>query len=223
MEQELDYRKELEEARKVASKMELRGHEHLTDAYWEVVCGTVLLAEHDLREQDQEWEIASLAREMLIYAERLAGHEQMLDNVYEATRRMLEALYNHPRLKARLLAFEIKLLKQIEARESQKQELLQEAEDELSELQNNIRLADEGRLHEIPQTGHLKGDPIEWTARWEEVIDEADRKVFRKLADTPRGMGFCYAFWHMRAQVLSKDYHLEWKSPQVMNPRVMFD
>ena len=207
MEQELDYRKELEEARKVASKMELRGHEHLTDAYWEVVCGTVLLAEHDLREQDQEWEIASLAREMLTYAERLAGHEQMLDNVYEA----------------RLLAFEIQLLKQIEAREGNKQELLQEAEDELSELQTNIRLADEGRLHEIPQTGHLKGDPIEWTARWEEVIDEADRKVFRKLGDTPRGMGFCYAFWHMRAEVLSKDYHLEWKSPQVMNPRVMFD
>ena len=195
MEEELNYREELEKARKAAAGIELRGHEDEIDAYWEVVCGTVLLAEHDLHEQENEWEIASLAEEML----------------------------RHPRLMVRLLKFEKLVLRRIEAMEQHELTITEDVIEEIDRLERNIKLADEGKLTEIPQSGGLKHDPVEWTARWEEIIDEADRKVYENLADTPRGMGFCHAFWHERATVLRKDYQLEWRSPSVMNPRVMFD
>ena len=69
----------------------------------------------------------------------------------------------------------------------------------------------------------LKHDPIEWTARWEEVIDEAEKIVDSRLEDVPRGMGFCHAYWHEKAAVLSEQFGIEWRSPARMNPRVLFD
>ncbi|WP_294456636.1 hypothetical protein [uncultured Bacteroides sp.] len=39
----------------------------------------------------------------------------------------------------------------------------------------------------------------------------------------PRGMGFCFAYWNTKAQVLKADYGIEWRSPAIMNPHVMFD
>ena len=69
----------------------------------------------------------------------------------------------------------------------------------------------------------LKHDPVEWTARWEEVIDEVDKIVDSRLEEHPRGMGFCHACWHERAAVLSEQFGIEWRSPARMNPRVLFD
>lgn len=223
MEEELNYQEELAKARVTASKLTMNGHEDEIEAYWEVVCGTVLVAEENLHNQDCEWENASLAREMLEYARQLEGFDHMQDNLYQALSRMADAVYEHPRLKAELIEFELKTVKRLENLQGGKTELIEELTDELDTLKNNIQLADEGRLNDIPQTGHLKHDPVEWTSRWEEVIDEADRKAYARLADMPRGMGFCHGFWHERAEVLRKDYHLEWRSPGVMNPRVMFD
>ena len=68
----------------------------------------------------------------------------------------------------------------------------------------------------------LKHDPVEWTARWEEIIDEADRKAEENLEEMPRGMGFCHAFWHERAAALAS-LGIEWRSPSRMNPGVLFD
>lgn len=223
-EQNINYREEVQKARLAAQAIkELRGYPDEIDAYWELVCGTVVLAEYDLREQEQQWEIASLAREMLQYARPLEGYDHMLSKLYSATERMIKALSDHPRLKAELLEFEILIMDRVEAQNFGRGNLSSYLRKDLAALQANIRLADEGRLSEIPQQGHLKSDPIEWTARWEEVIDEADKKVYELLSDCPRGMGFCHAFWHTRTEVLQRDYDLEWHSPSVLNPRVMFD
>ena len=98
-------------------------------------------------------------------------------------------------------------------------------EDRLNEVrtrEKNIRLADEGRLDEIPQTGHLKRDPVEWTARYEEVIDEAEREAHEQLKDVPRGMGFCFAYWPEKREALARR-GVEWRDPHLMNPHVIFD
>ena len=222
--QEPNYREELQKARLAAQAInELHGYPDEIDAYWEVVCGTVVVAEYDLHEQDQLWEIASLARELLQYARPLEQFDHMLDKLYSATKRMIDALSDHPRLKAELLEFEILIMDRVEAQQMGRGNLSTYLREDLAALQANIRLADEGRLSEIPQKGHLKSDPVEWSARWEEIIDEADKKVYELLADCPRGMGFCHAFWHTRTEVLLNDYDLEWCSPSAMNPRVMFD
>lgn len=42
------------------------------------------------------------------------------------------------------------------------------------------------------------------------------------LATSPYGMGFCFAYWHAKAVALRCN-GVEWKSPGVMNPHVMFD
>jgi hypothetical protein len=223
-EQEPNYREEVQKARLAAQAIkELHGYPDEIDAYWEMVCGTVVLAEYDLREQDYQWEIASLAREMLQYARPLEEYDHMLNKLYSATKRMIDALADHPRLKAELLEFEILIMDRVEAQNDGRGNLSSYLREDLAALQANIRLADEGRLSEIPQKGHLMSDPIEWTARWEEIIDEADKKVYQQLSDSPRGMGFCHAFWYTRTEVLRNDYNLEWRSPSIMNPRVMFD
>jgi len=223
MEEELNYREELEKARKVASQMELRGYESEIEAYWEVICGLVLLAEEDLQERDHQWEIASLAREFLSYAEQLAQYEHMMDKLYEAAKRMIGTVYEHPRLKSQLLSFEIGILEEVQAQQFHPLGILDDLRNELAELQERISRADRGELLEPVEVGHLKHDPIEWSARWEEIIDEADEKVFRELADTPRGMGFCHAYWYTRGEILRRDYGLEWRSPAMMNRGVLFD
>ena len=223
MDKELDYRKELADARAAIKDMPLQGAPEVIDAYMEVVYGLVLLAEQDLREQNHEWEIASLARELLVLGRQLEQYDHVVSTLYTAADRMLNAVSEHPRLKAELLRFKIEVLERGCEVSGHESSLVDDLNDELEALEHNIALADAGKPEAITQTGHLKHDPIEWTARWEEIIDDADRKVFDALADTPRGMGFCHAYWHTRAEVLRRDYGLEWRSPAVMNPRVLFD
>ena len=94
---------------------------------------------------------------------------------------------------------------------------------EIRRLQRNIEYAESGEFDLIEEEGHLKHDPVEWTQRWEEVIDEADKIAYERLADHPRGMGFCHAYWYERAQVLEENFGIIWRSPSLMNPGVIFD
>ncbi len=68
----------------------------------------------------------------------------------------------------------------------------------------------------------LKADPIERTPEWEAICYEVEKECDRRLGDTPRGMGFCFAYWSTKRQVLA-ERGIEWRSPSQMNPRVMFD
>lgn len=69
---------------------------------------------------------------------------------------------------------------------------------------------------------HLKFDPVERTKEMEDVIEIVEREVAEELADMPRGMGFCFAHWNVRAAALAL-HGIEWKSPALMNPGVIFD
>ena len=100
--------------------------------------------------------------------------------------------------------------------------ITEDVRSELRLYERNIEFADKGQLDNIRETGHLKSDPVEWTSRWEDVIDDADKLTYSKLNDVPRGMGFCHAFWCERTKAL-KQFGIDWKSPRVMNPKVLFD
>lgn len=69
---------------------------------------------------------------------------------------------------------------------------------------------------------HLKSAPIERTPLWEEIYYEVEKECDRRLGDTPRGMGFCFAYWSTLRQVLAERGIL-WQSPHELNPGVMFD
>ena len=135
---------------------------------------------------------------------------------------MADALPGHPRLKVKLLRLRLLALRRIECIQDHEISITEDIMAEISELERNIAAADSGKLDQIKGSGMLKSDPVEWTARYEEVIDEVEKIVDARLADHPRGMGFCHAYWHELADVLS-DYGIKWRSPSKMNPGTLFD
>lgn len=182
----------------------------------------VLIAEQNLQEQRGQYEIGPLAKELLEYGTILEGYDHLLHCVQRCTERMVDALSGHPRLKVKLLRLRHLVLQRIECMQDHDLSITEDVWEEISALESNIAAADSGNFDQIKGSGMLKHDPVEWTARYEEVIDEVEKIVDARLADHPRGMGFCHAYWHELTEVLS-DYGIEWRSPSRMNPGVMFD
>lgn len=69
---------------------------------------------------------------------------------------------------------------------------------------------------------HLLFDPVERTPLWEEIYYDVEVECFRHLKGAPRGMGFCFGYWAEKRAALAKR-GIDWQSPHMMNPRVMFD
>ncbi len=220
MEEKINYRKELENARQAVAGIKRDGGS--ISLFWEICCGDVLLAEENAG-QSTEWENASLAAEMIDIAEYLEGYDHMLNQLHTALSRMEKILFDHPRLKLRLLELHLLVLHRIESLNDHELGITEDVQSEIRLYRYNIEQADKGNFENIQQTGHLKHDPIEWSAEYEKVIDKASRKIEELLQDTPRGMGFCFAYWHTKREVLSDDYGIEWRSPNIMNPGVIFD
>lgn len=205
-----DFRAELNELRKALTT------EPTAELLQQALDCCVNIAEQSLQEQRYCWQNASLAREAMDYARQLMEHKDMLSVVESSLDDMVEAIYEHPRLKLELMLCRLEVLQRLNKPQM-------ELEADIAFYRSNIEAADSGRLEDIKQTTMLKHDPVEWTARWEEVIDEVDKIVDSRLEDHPRGMGFCHACWHERAAVLSEQFGIEWRSPARMNPRVLFD
>lgn len=205
-----DFRAELNELRKALTT------EPTAELLQQALDCCVNIAEQSLQEQRCCWQNASLAREAMGYARQLMEHKDMLSVVESSLDDMVEAIYEHPRLKLELMLCRLEVLQRLNKPQM-------ELEADIAFYRSNIEAADSGRLEDIKQTTMLKHDPVEWTARWEEVIDEVDKIVDSRLEDHPRGMGFCHACWHERAAVLSEQFGIEWRSPARMNPRVLFD
>lgn len=219
----INYREELARARKAVEGLARDGKSTTIDAYWEVCCGDVLLAEDNLSNGTRQWENASLAKELLDIAAYLEGYDHMLENLHTAVSRMADATYEHPGLKVRLLRFDLAVLRRIEARIGHDLSLCDNLLDEIAFYERNIERADKGDFGNIEQRGHLKHDPIEWSAEYESIIDEAEKKIESKLEGHPRGMGFCFEYWSTKSYVLHNDYGIAWRSPAIMNPGVIFD
>ncbi len=205
-----DFRAELNELRKALTT------EPTAELLQQALDCCLNIAEQSLQEQRCCWQNASLAREAMGYARQLMEHKDMLSVVESSLDDMVEAIYEHPRLKLELMLCRLEVLQRLNKPQM-------ELEADIAFYRSNIEAADSGRLEDIKQTTMLKHDPVEWTARWEEVIDEVDKIVDSRLEDHPRGMGFCHACWHERAAVLSEQFGIEWRSPARMNPRVLFD
>ena len=223
MEKTINYREELEKAREVVKGLKRDGYGSTIDAYWEVCCGDVLVAEENLRKQSREWENSSLAKEFLDIATYLEGYDHMLERLYSAVSRMVDTIFERPRLKLKLLDFELMVLRRIEAQTGHDMSICEHVSNELSFYYRNIKYADSGDFASIEQRGNLKHDPIEWSAEYERIVDDVEKKVGELLSDEPRGMGFCFVYWPTLQRILFQDYGIRWRSPAEMNPGVIFD
>ena len=66
----------------------------------------------------------------------------------------------------------------------------------------------------------LKNDPVEMSPKYLAVIDEVEEKIEKNR--TMRGMGSCFEYWDLKAQYLHEK-GIEWQTPFMLNPGVMFD
>lgn len=126
----------------------------------------------------------------LHYGNYLEGFDHMLNNLYLAVRRMTDCVYEHKRLRLRLLRMKLTVIHRIEAVQGHELSIAEDVEAEIVRYERNIQLADEKRFDEIVNTGHLKHDPIEWSLAYENLIDDVERETDVQLAAIPRRMGF---------------------------------
>lgn len=66
----------------------------------------------------------------------------------------------------------------------------------------------------------LKHDPVEMTEEYLAVIDEVEELVEKNREYS--GFGSCHHLWSLKTQYLAQR-GIRWRSPAVMNPRVLFD
>ena len=200
----------------------LEATEEALNSYAQICADYCKKARLILQEQGDMSPITEMAREVLIYARHLAQFDHTMNGAYVAARDMADCLYDHPRLKLQLWEVEDEVLDIIEAQSGHDLNIHDDLQQMMRTYRFNIQAADEGRLKDIIPIGHLNNDPIEWTQAYEDVIDEADHDAYSHLTDCPRGMGFCFVYWHEKEQALARR-GIEWRSPRMMNPGVIFD
>ncbi len=222
-EEKIDYRAELAHRHKLVDAMQAPpANNEEAEVFVDIMVCDVMISKEILGEMGCRAEITALAKECIASAEVAYPHYNEKELIYNGLLQMEELLFEHPRLKVQLLT----LLKRIAIEHKDTFGDPEWIEEELQWHAHNIAMADAGQLDKIlpRENAHLKHDPVEWTARWEMFIDEVDEKVEADMQaeGTPRGMGFCYGFWMAREKYLA-EYGIQWRSPDMMNPGVMFD
>lgn len=192
------------------------------DAYLEMACGDVMLAEKYARES-KSWLVTPLVKEFVKTAYQLLDSNGTLDTIYSACERIADVIQQHPRLKLSVYELLERIGNAISERDGQEPVGSEHIDYEISMLTFNIEQADRGQYDKIVSYTHLKHEPIEWSERWEDVIDDAEREANEQLDDMPRGMGFCFAYWPTLRNILKEKYNLDWRTPAEMNPGVIFD
>ena len=61
----------------------------------------------------------------------------------------------------------------------------------------------------------------EYKAICKKVDAKAKRRTIKEIGCW--GFGTCHTFWKHKKQILRKEYHMIWRSPQDLNPETCFD
>ena len=182
----------------------------------------------EMRENSHEmrmWKNIPLAKQCVQLLRDLDDPEETPLGKAMACNAVCEQLpeYDVPRFVLGILRFERELLEQSDEASGDNGPTLGEVDADIRRLSDYID-TEHVSTEEFIKRHHrmLKFDPIERTPQWEAIYYEAEQECDRRLGDTPRGMGFCFSHWSTFRQVLA-ERGIEWRSPSVMNPHVMFD
>lgn len=99
-----------------------------------------------------------------------------------------------------------------------KDDLMELKQKTLDFLDTSITMEEWCEKYEV----HLLFDEVERSEKWEEVIYDVDKAVARKMKGVSVRMGYCFEYWHAKKAVLAR-HGIDWCSPSMMNPTVMFD
>ena len=70
-------------------------------------------------------------------------------------------------------------------------------------------------------------DPQEFDRRYKLQFEMADAEARNNLADHgivwPNSGGYVYSFWPEKKRILKEKYNIDWKTPQELNPDMIWD
>jgi len=71
----------------------------------------------------------------------------------------------------------------------------------------------------------IKKDPIENSEQFTKVIKEIDDETEKLLTQegVQKTRGYILKFWQLKKKLLKEKYNIDWKTPEEMNPGVLFD
>ncbi len=73
----------------------------------------------------------------------------------------------------------------------------------------------------------MKIDKIENTEEYKQIEKELNKKIELELElkgyKNKQALGFCHIYWELKKEILKTDYNIDWKSPQDLNPEIIFD
>lgn len=72
----------------------------------------------------------------------------------------------------------------------------------------------------------IKLDAIENTDKFKNIEKELNEKIeiFLKANHiSQETLGYCHAYWETKKALLKKYYNIDWKTPEELNPEIIFD
>lgn len=176
-------------------------------------------------EEMRSWKNIPQAKECVELLKAIDDPEETPMGKALACEAVIEQLpeYDVPRLVLGILRYQLELVGQSDEPESSGYPTVDGVQAEIRRLEDYID-TEHVSIKEFMDKYHrsLKFAPVERTPMWEEHYYEVEEECDRRLGETPRGMGFCFAYWSTLRQVLS-ERGIQWQSPSELNPRVMFD
>ena len=181
-----------------------------------------------MRENSQEmrmWKNIPLAKECVEILRGIDDPEETPMGKALACEAIVQQLpeYDVPRFVLSILHYKLELIQQSDEQDPDQYPTVEEVQADIQRLNDYIdteHVSSDEFMQKYQR--HLKSAPIERTPLWEENYYEVEKECDRRLGDTPRGMGFCFAHWSTLRSVLAERGIL-WQSPSELNPRVMFD
>lgn len=73
---------------------------------------------------------------------------------------------------------------------------------------------------------NIKFDPVENTEKFKKIEKELNEKINLFLESnhiSKKSLGYCHAYFEAKKIILKKYYNIEWKTPQELNPEIIFD
>lgn len=71
----------------------------------------------------------------------------------------------------------------------------------------------------------IKYDSVEDTEKYREIKDELEKKInsMININRKKETLGYCHIYWNYKKIILKRDYNIDWKSPEELNPEIIFD
>lgn len=65
-------------------------------------------------------------------------------------------------------------------------------------------------------------DTVEFTYEYKQIENELE-ELLSETKRRWRGIGACHMIWSVKEDILSEKFHIIWKCPSALNPKVLFD